>query len=61
MMTHFKSLKTQCLIFVELVNKWKDESKKVKEIGERKKKQKPGEQSSREKRNLRHCQILHRD
>lgn len=40
------------------MSKWKDESEKVKEIGEKKN---PGEQSSREKRNLRHCQILHRD
>lgn len=33
--------------------------KKLKKLGRKKKK--PGEQSSREKRNLRHCQILHRD
>ena len=36
--------------------------KKLKKLGrEETKKQKPGEQSSREKRHLRHCQILHRD
>ena len=50
MMTHFKSLKTQCLVFVELVSKWKDESKKVKEIGERKNKNQ--ESKVQEKRDI---------